>query len=188
MIYFIKLMITFFQGNEEPGGFAELPKCGFVTQFLVAQILESRVQISLKPEFLRLSFDNFFTWTTNSSHPSLVAPDQPIGCDKKSTSLYQPFRYKNKTDRDIGHAKMQSADRADCVLFASRISTIRARETLTRPITQSTSIGIQFHQYYAVIFNLRKKLPFLACKILFYASVDVKWKSKNFAGNRFLTG
>lgn len=44
------------------------------------------------------------------------------------------------------------------------------------PITYPNSIGIQFHQYYAVFFSLRKKLHFLAYKILFYASVDIKWE------------
>ena len=91
----------------------------------------------------------------------------------------------NRNELIIVKCSLQTTDHA---LFAGEFQLFQ----LTRhwqihswPIAQSTSRGIQFHQY-AVFFSLRKQLVrFLVYKILCYALVDVKWKSKNFSRHWF---
>ena len=60
---------------------------------------------------------------------------------------------------------------------------LHIRQVYSWPIN---SIGFNSYPIYLVLcgfFSLRKKIRFLGYKILFYASVDVKWKSRNSAGN-----
>ena len=87
---------------------------------------------------------------------------------RRQTDLSEPYTKKHK-ENFLHRSSTESLKAFRVIDYVFELSAFEVWS-----ITQSTSIGIQFLQYYVVIFSLRKKWSFLAYEILFYVSVAVK--------------